>query len=281
MNYNKDIQRDISSNNQGQSLVSFKESLADKEENNFFSYVSKKTEKVVTALYMVTDLMDDTEPIKDKLRRTGVDLLSETHSDKSVLKITMFAESIISFIKLASSVGLISEMNQGILDREFFSIVSELHKHKENKKNKATSDIFGEGFFGLTEEVERLKDMLNNDNGNYNGQTFINRQGLLNSNGQIKDNNKDMSQRIKDNEKKSNNKPEYKGSAGDTQRQRDSRRREIIDIIKAKKAVTIRDISAVIFGVSEKTLQRELVSLVAQNVLKKEGQKRWSRYSLN
>ena len=42
--------------------------------------------------------------------------------------------------------------------------------------------------------------------------------------------------------------------------------------------VMIKDIIGKIKDISEKTLQRELSALVAKGVLKKIGDKRWSRY---
>ncbi len=69
------------------------------------------------------------------------------------------------------------------------------------------------------------------------------------------------------------------------------RREEIIKIIKDKKDVyptsggaTITDIRTAAKGVliscGEKTLQRELISMVSDGVLKKIGEKRWSKYFL-
>ncbi|MEK7062719.1 MAG: DeoR family transcriptional regulator, partial [Patescibacteria group bacterium] len=54
----------------------------------------------------------------------------------------------------------------------------------------------------------------------------------------------------------------------------------IIEIIKTKGKVNIKDISKLIKGCSEKTIQRKLISLVKNGILKKEGERRWSRYSL-
>lgn len=58
------------------------------------------------------------------------------------------------------------------------------------------------------------------------------------------------------------------------------RREEILTIIKDKKSVSIKDIKLIITGCSEKTLQRELIALVMNGVLKKEGERRWSTYAL-
>ncbi|MFZ2949867.1 MAG: DeoR family transcriptional regulator, partial [Desulfuromonadaceae bacterium] len=61
---------------------------------------------------------------------------------------------------------------------------------------------------------------------------------------------------------------------------KNNRRDSILKILTKKGDVTIKDISQSISDVSEKTIQRELLSLVQSGVLKKEGEKRWSRYSL-
>lgn len=58
------------------------------------------------------------------------------------------------------------------------------------------------------------------------------------------------------------------------------RQQHIIDFIKGHPASTISDIIAVVTGYSEKTVQRELINLIGQNVLRREGERRWSRYSV-
>lgn len=61
---------------------------------------------------------------------------------------------------------------------------------------------------------------------------------------------------------------------------KNSRQDIIISILRRKKEVMIKDISPLISGCSDKTIQRELLSMVKTGVLKKLGEKRWSRYSL-
>jgi len=50
--------------------------------------------------------------------------------------------------------------------------------------------------------------------------------------------------------------------------------------IKDKKKASIKDISLTIRGVSEKTIQRELQALIAEGEVSREGERRWSTYSL-
>jgi hypothetical protein len=61
---------------------------------------------------------------------------------------------------------------------------------------------------------------------------------------------------------------------------RDDRRKIILDLIKEKPALTVKDIVKSIPSVSEKTIQRELLAMVSENVLVKRGERRWSTYSL-
>ncbi|MEK7126269.1 MAG: hypothetical protein AAB517_03015 [Patescibacteria group bacterium] len=70
-----------------------------------------------------------------------------------------------------------------------------------------------------------------------------------------------------------------KGHIKDTDVIKD-RRDAIMSVIKDKKRASIKDISTLIRGVSEKTIQRELTALIKEGVVSKEGERRWSTYSL-
>jgi DeoR-like helix-turn-helix domain len=58
------------------------------------------------------------------------------------------------------------------------------------------------------------------------------------------------------------------------------RQDSILAIIKDKGTVFIKDISTVIRGVSEKTIQRELKRLVKEGKIRKTGNRRWTSYSI-
>jgi hypothetical protein len=55
----------------------------------------------------------------------------------------------------------------------------------------------------------------------------------------------------------------------------------ILREIRNRGQLTIRDLVGKIEGCSEKTIQRELLALVEGGVLKKEGERRWSKYSIS
>src|SRR3989344_7243431 len=76
-----------------------------------------KTNKLVTALYMVTDILDKDEPLRNKLRTLGTGIISDVHSTPAhaVGKIS----EIMSFLDVAFAMNIISEMNVTILRKEF------------------------------------------------------------------------------------------------------------------------------------------------------------------
>jgi DNA-binding HxlR family transcriptional regulator len=58
------------------------------------------------------------------------------------------------------------------------------------------------------------------------------------------------------------------------------RQSQIIELLRQRSHLTIRDFSIVISDCSEKTIQRELIDLVEKGLVKREGERRWSTYSL-
>ncbi len=54
----------------------------------------------------------------------------------------------------------------------------------------------------------------------------------------------------------------------------------ILNLLKRNDNLSIKDISAVVKNCSEKTIQRELASLIKKGLVRKEGERRWSVYRL-
>ncbi len=65
-----------------------------------------------------------------------------------------------------------------------------------------------------------------------------------------------------------------------TPSERNNRREKMLSLIKAKKDISIKDISLSFPGQSEKTILRELTVLISNGHIKKTGAKRWSRYQI-
>lgn len=59
-----------------------------------------------------------------------------------------------------------------------------------------------------------------------------------------------------------------------------SRRQRVLDILRDNKGATIKDIAGIVTDCSEKTIQRELNALITDNLVVREGERRWSKYNL-
>lgn len=55
---------------------------------------------------------------------------------------------------------------------------------------------------------------------------------------------------------------------------------KILTVIQDKKTVSIKDITDTVTGCSEKSVQRDLVILINKGLIKRTGNKRWSRYEI-
>lgn len=228
-------------------------------DNESLLYVYKKTERIVSALHLVTNLLHEDEPLRNVIRERALTLLGSLLTYKDIQKnppISDFA-MIISCLGVARDAGFISSMNYDIVAQEIEAIVGLLNKYQEKTGRQL---YFGESFFHVNLPVPHIeqmsqgapvKDIL------YKGQSSV----LYT--------------------KSSKMAPVNAVKTDDVLRDTKSdRRQKILDIVKQKGVCSIKDFSYVITDFSEKTLQRELGAMVAEGVLKKEGEKRWSTYRL-
>ena len=240
-----------------------------------------KTNKLVTALYMVTDILDTNEPLKNKLRSLGTDIISDISNVSGYKDLSNFmsnkVSSIISLLDISSAMNLISEMNCNILKKEFI----ELKQSVEEYSNKFTMFNTGISLVDFLKEDESLDQKKENNFLNKGDINVNNSKGHTTRIGVQKGST--LLKALKDIK-------EIKTSKTNTMSNRNfdnlkkERREIIIKIIKEKNTATITDIknsaSGVLISCGEKTLQRELVSMVSDGVLKKIGEKRWSKYFL-
>lgn len=239
--------------------------------DSLFSISYSKTNKLLTALYMVTEIIDKNEPIRNKLRALATDLLSDTlatqfNSRTNVLMdINKKITEIMSFMDIASTIGMISPMNNRILKNEFILLKKSL--------NLEENSVWLEEF--LNEDVSIGQDTLSDRSSIRIG--VQKGEGLLSALRKIDKNN--MS------DKKISNKLNTENKKDSFDKLKLERRYEIMSVIKHyPNGATISDIRSkgqgILKEIGEKTLQRELVAMTIDGVLKKEGQKRWSRYSI-
>lgn len=249
-----------------------------------FSVSYTKTNKLIAALYMVTDIINSTEPLRSKLRTLGAEIISDMSSIQSYERATGPLQNkikeVVSFLDIASLVGMISEMNYNILRKEFLALQSAIVEAK-------STDFYGghATLSGFLQEQEALPERFTvtapiKDTRIPIGHVSPTHIGVQKGHDLMKvlsDRIPGMSLNRSVSHGPSKEREKFESLKAD-------RRKEILAIIKDNGGnLTITDIKSKAKGAlmsqSEKTLQRELVSMVQSGVLEKTGEKRWSRYS--
>ena len=229
------------------------------EKDSNFVFICKKTEKLAIAIYMVTNLFSDNEPMKWTLRKKASDLMSFIVGYKDVLSLEQedFAYKVktkilelVSLLLVSSQGGLMTEMNFSILKQEFLNLIITIDSSRVTVK-EPIMETMSKTFFDVQKTDLSMPNHPDYAHSNLTGMSYTIQRTDSNF---IKD---------KDTFKRS------------------SRQNIILSLLKKKKELTTKDISQVIKDCSEKTIQRELISFISAGVLKKTGQRRWSKYSLS
>jgi hypothetical protein len=233
------------------------------QKNTDFIIIYNKSYRLAAAVFMISNLIDQDEELRTKIKSLSLNLVSvsvslkDTNSldaKKLITDLEKNSLELMSMLDIASVAGLVSKMNVGILREEFQSFISELNKFSEkfeNNKNVSVINLFTES-------------LAQNFGGNLLGINAGQGTGRVNE--------------IYKNEQK--NVIENGAANSNGHRRKDLRKNTVLDFIKGHNSVGIKDIMPNITGCSEKTVQRELISLISEGKIKKTGERRWSKYSV-
>ncbi len=221
-------------------------------ENTAVAAVLKRTERLTSALYLISSFIPDHDPLRTDLRKTGLLLLSDIatgalrHRPEEVLS---RIASLVALLEVAEASRYLSPMNGKILREKYGELTNALVSLSPD-----AADL-------LSRMVEGPLDLSSSPS---QGQTPL------------------LSRSIGGSQKGRRQSPHSlrKGRSSSKEIDSANRRDLIIGAVKDKGKASIKDISQIVSDCSEKTLQREVLSLVSQGVLKKEGEKRWSVYTL-
>jgi len=117
--------------------------------------IHKKTEKLTTAIYMVTDFFDVHEPLRIGLRSKSLSQLSfisafgdyRGQDGKQLLsQIMRDTSEILSLLELATNINLLSQMNFSIF-REEYKMLKDLIQVRFERSHMLPEFIFPEQFF--------------------------------------------------------------------------------------------------------------------------------------
>lgn len=251
--------------------------FASKDKN--FVFIYQKVKKLAAAVYMITNFFDDHEPIKWSLRSLSTELLKKNIA----LTDTLFANSAathasirditletVSLLEVASFAGLVSDMNVSVLKKEFSILLERIDGMTKGTSQGGVLDTAQ--FFAVDEPVQNIQPRAV-----VSPIERIAQAPQLRDNSAVFYNDPEQSQSHEEHEQENRMKlREFSPVAV----KKNKRQSAIISLLKRKKEIMIKDVVGIITDCSEKTIQRELLALVDEGMLVKEGERRWTKYSL-
>ncbi len=243
-NNQKDNIKDV---NGKQSLrASLPQSVQNLISGDYRTYIVKKSERLASALYVVTGFMQQEEPMRKKLRTGALDIIGLSArplgmSVEGVEKFKALCVEMGMLLTTARGAGLLSQMNAGLLSEEYALLGAFVSENSQTlREGKVLAfETLPAPVAGPTESISDKR-----------------------------------------------HKKVYSAKERESKRQRinvqnggqSERRRTILNLIDSKEKISIKDAVSMIPGVSEKTIQRELLALVKEGAVLKEGERRWSTY---
>lgn len=272
---------------------------------------AKRAEKISAALHLVTSLMPDKFQPKSALEANTVSIINDIYMSVTasgdllaqllpcvIIKI----EQLISLLSVARVNQQISEMNHEVLQTAVFTLQEEI---KKTLAKMSLSSAF-------TNTTSWLEPQLKNDMFNVSLTTPLREQakpvtqshharsrpnssrpraqasdqpqGLTLTNSFAESaSGVAVSKHARPATSDSNPGISYPVTkqSSPSKSSKEDRRAKVLSTLRQLGEVTIRDLATRITNVSEKTLQRDLAGLIADNLVIKQGDKRWATYRLN
>ncbi len=283
--------------------------------------IKSQYENVATALYLVTNHLKDTEPLKHRVRQISHEILEHMiHlSDMSYAHVESHTAHLQSLLRIASAAGLIAEQNASILNNALSKILKDTEQYMKPLTNMSISlsDLLyiepaSDVSLGVASDAQDLtvspqgseRDQAQSLSGASSfaiAPTMPSQPSSPAPAAKIAapmpapaapkpaqheapkmsfDSVASMRQAF---DAMNGNGASARPSSAErpvSGGQMSDRQQIILKELRNKGQLTVKDLAEKIKGCSEKTIQRELLSLVGSGVLKKEGERRWSRYSI-
>jgi len=220
--------------------------------NNIFEkdirrvFIYKKAERLAKALHLISPAFIGSVSLKNRIDTVAIGLVDSAMVQSGVARATLSREllALSSILSIARTGGLLSHMNTDLIAREAHILLQEIAEYEEPRvfleEAPTLSDIAKSTASKDTRESQNLS---------------IQRSHTL-------------------------KRPAVRIPAEIDKGHLKDRREAIMSVIRNKQKASIKDISTLIRGVSEKTIQRELASLIKKGLVMKEGERRWSTYSI-
>lgn len=232
-------------------------------------------EAISKAVYLVTDLFDADEPLRLGLRKTAVEAVYSFDKGQTMEAL----QRLYSMIRIAKDIQLISEMNARLL----MNAIESLRARPEDRPVVDITSVLEAGNAEIpTVRDEKIENEVRQISQVYRPTAATQQQtpNVQNSFQKTQESEPDKDIKEVRNVERDREVVKDRPVAQPAGMDIGSRRKKILEIVRAKGQVTINEFIDAIQGCSSKTIQRELTSLVLSGTLKKSGERRWSKYSL-
>lgn len=282
-----------------------------------FSYINDRVQRITSALYRVTEMFSDSEPMKWLLRKDAVEIFNKLSSlERSVLNervkdiesASRTIEHVLHALELASSGTFISHVNFEVLRREYSAMRDFLTANTIVLLPAQEIDM--QGALPVPTEEQTTDINVLQITSPYQAVQVPEVKVIT-----PKQEDRPLPLAAKDSEQKNNNvklpaisilseksnkklEPAQKQERmaeqqikkvlvvkDDAATERDNearlaRQKKILDFVKGNGWVGVGDVSVVFNkSISEKTIQREMTAMAEAGILRKAGDKRWRRYA--
>jgi hypothetical protein len=207
-------------------------------------YIYKKAERLAKAVHVICPAFADHPALKDKVDAIAVGLINAAILPQASSRAALAKEllTLSSLLSIAKTGGILSVMNAEVVAHEVHLLLEETALYEEPKVVLDSHETFA-----AFAKKALGKSESNTTTSRTRSETYTQSSSGV-SKGQVKD--------------------------------KDGRKAAILSFLRSRGPSFIKDITVVVRGVSEKTIQRELQALVFSGEVWREGERRWSRYSV-
>jgi hypothetical protein len=222
-------------------------------------YIYRKSERLAKAIHLITPAFRNSPALRDRMDQVAIGLVDAAILPPTEARDRLSREllALSSVLSIARSGGLLSSMNAELIGREAHHLLQEVASYEEPRL--------------FLEEAPTLaalaKDMSAQPSAR-RSETALPMPHAPRA---------ERAQRAEATPSKGQSQGQPRSAPSD---KANGRREAILSILKSKGPSYIKDISTVIRDVSEKTIQRELQSLVESGEVTRTGERRWTTYSV-
>ncbi len=254
-------------------------------------YIYRKAEKICKAYFLLTQHIQDGDSIKNKLRALALDVSSKTldlvttlnKTEDLVRSVATASMGLVSVSDIAVSARLVSESNYTLVVRQVQLFIEEVEIYwKTMFQNNQVIPVHMfevEALDASYKNTDSVSDMHTDNKMSFMRSTVHTDSSITNVSiaKSVPLTHKSKATKVKTQNSTQDN---SQGNTMQSKEYKNERQTLILETIRTRGESSIKDLTDVIKGCSEKTIQRELISLVSMGSLLKTGERRWSRYSV-